>query len=180
MERRRAQNSSLLAGLVLIVLGLFFFAGTQGLIPWNWLNLDWSVVWPVLMILIGAAILAGAFSRVGQAQAVAGLFGSLVVMLGAFFFATTLGYIAWEDQGTLWPINPLALGLAFLVGYLLSGLEQRSYLISGLIITPIALILLLIALTNTYLYLSQAWPLALILVGVLLLVLRPNQPVSKH
>ena len=40
MERRRAQNSSLIAGLVLIVLGLFFFAGTQALIPWNWLNLD--------------------------------------------------------------------------------------------------------------------------------------------
>jgi len=180
MERNREGNTGWIAGLVLIVLGLFFFATTQGMIPWNWLNVDWNVIWPVLMVLIGAGIFVQAFSRVGQPRAVAATFGSLVVMLGAFFGATTLGYLSWSDQGTLWPIYPLSLGVAFLIGYVMAGMEQRSYLIAGLIITPISLLLLAVALTNTYLYLSQVWPLALILLGVLLLVLRPTQPVSKH
>jgi hypothetical protein len=175
MDGKRMRDSGLTAGLVLIVLGLFFFATIQGVIPGTWLNLNWNVLWPLLMILIGAAIVVGALARVGPGRSAGATFGTLVVLVGAFFFATTLGYISWEDQGRLWPLYPLSLGLALLVGYLASGLEQRGYLISGLIIAPISVLLLAVALTQTYLYLSHVWPLALILVGVLLIVLRPNQ-----
>lgn len=180
MDSQPMRRSRLTSGLVLIVLGVFFFALMQGMIPWDWLNLNWSVLWPGAMILLGGAIFAGAFARVGQPRTAAAMFGALVVLLGLFFFATTLGYLAWEDQGRLWPIYPLSLGLALLVGYVVSGLEERNYLISGLAVGGISLLLLAISLTQTYLYISQVWPIALILVGVLLIVLRPNQPLRRR
>lgn len=175
MDSKQMRGSSVTVGLVLIVLGLFFFATTQGIIPGTWFNLNWEVIWPVMMIMLGAAIFVGALSRVGQPRAAAATFGSLVVLLGAFFFATTVGFISWEDQGRLWPIYPLTLGVALLIGYLMSGLEQRGYLISGLLVASIGLVLLVVALTNTYLYLSQIWPLALMFLGVLMIVRRPTQ-----
>jgi hypothetical protein len=174
MESRHIRGSNLTVGLILIVLGVFF-AVTQGAIPSPWFNLNWEVGWPMMMILLGGAIFAGAFSRVGQARAAAATFGSVVILIGAFFLATTLGFVSWEDQGRLWPIYPLSVGVGLLIGYLLSGLDLRNYLIGGLIVGFVSLILLTVTLTNTYLYLSQIWPMALILMGVLLIVMRPTQ-----
>jgi hypothetical protein len=180
MHSQPLRGSNRPIGLVLIVLGLVFFAITQGLISWDWLNLNWSVLWPAVTILLGGAIFAGAFTRVGQTRTAAATFGAMVVLLGLFFFATTLGYLAWEDQGRLWPIYPLSLGLALLVGYVVSGQQDRSYLISGLAVGVISLILLAITVTQTYLYVTQVWPIALIIVGVLLIMLRPDRTLRRR
>lgn len=180
MDSQPMRRSPLTIGLVLLLLGVFFFAVMQGMISGDWLNLNWPVLWPVVTILLGGAIFAGAFGRVGQLRTAAAAFGALVVVLGLFVFATTLGYLAWEDQGRLWPIYPLSLGVALLVGYAVSGLEERIYLISGLAVGVISLLLLAISLTQTYLYISQLWPIALIIIGVLLLVLQPNQPLRRR
>jgi phage shock protein C len=47
------ERSHMLAGLVLVVLGALLLAGNVGLAPW----LTWSIFWPGVLILIGAALL---------------------------------------------------------------------------------------------------------------------------
>ncbi len=47
------ERSHMLAGLVLVVLGALLLAGNVGLAPW----LGWSIFWPGVLILIGAALL---------------------------------------------------------------------------------------------------------------------------
>ena len=39
--------------------------------------------------------------------------GTIPLLVGAFFFATTIGILSWEDQGRLWPVYLLIVGVAF-------------------------------------------------------------------
>ena len=49
----RRERSHYLAGAVLIVLGAALLAGNQGWAPW----LTWSLFWPVVLIVVGGALL---------------------------------------------------------------------------------------------------------------------------
>jgi hypothetical protein len=51
------RNSSLVVGIVLLAIGLWYFADrTLGLdLP----RLDWNDLWPIALILVGAWIIAG-------------------------------------------------------------------------------------------------------------------------
>jgi hypothetical protein len=146
---------------------------------WNGLSLAEGMIWPVLLMLLGGAIFARAFSRVGQSRIVAATVGALVVLLGGFFLVATLGFLSWADQGRLWPVYPLSLGLALLAGYVVAGQQDRGYLISGLAIGAVSLILLAIAVTQTYVYVSQIWPIALIIAGLLWIGLRPTRTLPR-
>jgi phage shock protein C len=65
------ERSHVLAGLVLVALGVLLLASNLGLAPW----LSWNVFWPSVLILIGAALLlrsrlpqlAGCNDSLGQA-----------------------------------------------------------------------------------------------------------------
>ena len=43
--------------------------------------------------------------------------GTIPLLVGIFFQAITLEFISWEDQGRLWPIYPLIVGVASLAAY---------------------------------------------------------------
>lgn len=178
MDTRGYQNSSVVGGLTLIVLGLIFFAVTQGAFDLNWGN-----VWPAFIMLAGVAALARAFT-VTDVRVRSGMVlgGTIPLLLGAFFFATTLGLISWGDQGTLWPVYPLIVGVAFFAAYFASNREMVVYLIPGGILTLVALVFLGIMLADTsFGMIGKLWPIFLIIGGVLLLVMpRVARPDTRN
>ena len=94
-----------------------------------------------------------------------------ILLLGTFFFATTTGVLSWSDQGSLWPIYPLIVGVAFFAAYFASGREQAGYLVPGAILSLVGLVFLGITLTGaSYDYIGKIWPIFLIIAGVILLV----------
>jgi hypothetical protein len=169
MQSRQISNGATVAGIIMIVLGLVFFVATQGVF-----NLDWGSIWPIFPILVGGAILTMAFTSdnpAGRAGAVIG--GTIPLLIGAFFFAVTMGVFSWSDMGTLWPVFPIIVGLAFVAGYFAGNREQPGLLWPAAIIGGIGLVFLFITTTSIgYGILAQLWPLALIAVGVLMLVPR--------
>ncbi|HEX8600666.1 MAG TPA: DUF5668 domain-containing protein [Chloroflexia bacterium] len=178
MDTKGYQNSSVAGGLTLIVLGLIFFAVTQGA-----LDLNWGNVWPAFIMLAGVAALVRAFT-VSDVRARSGIVlgGMIPLLLGAFFFAITLGLISWGDQGTLWPIYPLIVGVAFFAAYFASGRQMTGYLIPGGILTLVALAFLGIMLSDaSFGAIGKLWPIFLIFGGLLLLVLpRVSRPDTRN
>lgn len=166
METRNNNLGSLIPGIVLIVLGLVFFAATQGAF-----NLNWGTIWPAFIMIGGAAVLLQAFLTPDPRRR-AGLVlgGTIPLLIGAFFFATTTGLLDWSAQGTLWPIYPLIVGVAFFAAYLTSGLTQTGYVVPGAILTLVGLVFLGVALVGSYDIMGKIWPIFLILAGVLVLV----------
>jgi hypothetical protein len=167
MDTKENNYGGAIGGAILIVLGLVFLAATQG-----FFSLDWGTIWPLFPMLAGAAGLAQAF-LVEDRNRPAGLVlgGMIPLLVGAFFFATTMGLISWSDQGTLWPVYPLIVGVAFFAAYFVSGREQPAYLVPGAILSLVALVFLGIMLTgSSYSLIGRFWPLFLIIAGVLLLI----------
>jgi hypothetical protein len=114
----RISNQALFpAGIALIILGglafLFILAGV---------NLDLSRLWPLLIIAPGALLLWTAFTgRMDEARGRAVTGGTLLVLLGLFFLATTMGVISWSDQANLWPVYLLIPGVSLLAGKAAGG-----------------------------------------------------------
>lgn len=169
-------NSSVAGGLALIVLGLILFAVTQGMFEISLGNL-----WPAFLVLAGALALVRAYTVPDPgARAAMVLGGTILLLLGAFFFATTLGLISWGDHGTLWPIYPLIVGVAFFAGYFASGRQLTAFLIPGGILAFLALVFLGIMLAgSSFAVIGRLWPLFLIIGGVLLLVM-PRMSVKRE
>ena len=132
MNTKPFNPSSMIAGAILIVLGLVFFITSQSA-----LAIDWGVIWPVFPMLLGLGLLSMAIlSDTAEHRPPLAVWGTIPVLLGLFFFATTLHVgITWTDQATLWGLYPAILGAALLAGYMASGFRRHAYLISGAILT---------------------------------------------
>ena len=168
MESKNYSKSSVVGGVVLILLGLIFFVAEQGMF-----GLDWGSIWPLFPMALGVGLLAMAVVA-DNPRARAGLVlpGTIALLLGAFFMATTTGILSWSDQGTLWPVYPLIVGVSFLTAYLASGFAQIGYLIPGVILSLVGLVFLGITWAGvSYDYIGKIWPIFLILAGVLILFL---------
>jgi len=168
MDTNNYRNGSLIGGLALIVLGVIFFAAEQGAFGFNW-----GTIWPAFIILAGLAMLAMALIA-DNPRARAGwvLPGTIALLLGGFFLATTGGILSWSDQGTLWPIYPLSVGLGFLAAYLASGFTMPGFLIPGVILSIVGMVFLGISWAGaSYDYIGKIWPIFLILAGALILIL---------
>jgi phage shock protein C len=53
---RAGQNAGIVAGAILIVLGVWFLIAP-------YIRIDWQLVWPLVVILLGGALIAGAMRR---------------------------------------------------------------------------------------------------------------------
>ena len=101
--------------------------------------------------------------------------GIILIVLGIVFFVVTLGAfdLTWSNMGTLWPVFPIIVGLAFVAGYFAGGREEPGLLWAAAIIGGIGLVFLFITGTAVgYGVLAQLWPIALIILGLLMLVPR--------
>ena len=161
MDTRQRDAGTTIGGLVLIVLGVVFFVVTQGAF-----DLDWGNIWPIFPTLGGLLLLAMAFFSQSATQRNSLVFaGTIPLLLGFFFFATTRDILSWG----LWPIYPLVVGVAFMAAYFSSGFTQRNYLIPGFILVAVGMVFMGIVLADAYDVLSRIWPIFMIIAGVLLL-----------
>ncbi|HYO49607.1 MAG TPA: DUF5668 domain-containing protein [Chloroflexia bacterium] len=163
----RPYNSYMMAGVVLILLGLIFFAAKQGTF-----NLNWGTIWPAFPMLAGVLVLVQS-ATTGDANRRAGMVmgGMIPLLIGVFFFTFTLGLFSWGDMATLWPMFPLIVGVAFFARNLASDREENNFLLPGAILTGVAMVLLaVLQLGGPYGVTAKLWPIFLIIAGVLMLV----------
>jgi O-antigen/teichoic acid export membrane protein len=156
--------------LVLILVGAYFLlAQFDPTMP------DLSRVWPAFLLAGGAVALASYFS--GQQRDSSIVFaGTLLVLMGLFFFLVTMGS---EDPDysvllTLWPVFIIMVGISFLAYWLSQGRRDWEALflaLVGLVFGGgcLAANLGLLSARATH-ELGNLWPVLLILVGLILLV----------
>jgi hypothetical protein len=176
------QNGYLAGGLSATLLGGGLLAATlSGLLinlrwQWfedmvRWFGPDWETTWwPVFPIITGLVLLI--FSAIADSPGLRSglaLPGTIALLTGGFFLATTLGAISWEDQGRLWPLYPFIVGVANVVAYFASDARQRIYLILGGAFGAVGAVFLSLNFISGDLA-GQLWPLILIVVGALLFV----------
>lgn len=168
MNDSQIKGSSTLAGIFLILLGVAFLAITQGAI-----NLNWGSIWPIFPMIAGVFLLVLTFTSPNPAARSGLVFaGTIPLLLGLFFFAITLDILSWSNMGTLWPIFPLAVGVAFIIAYLVSNREHNFYLIPGASLIIIAVTFLVIfQVGGSASAIGKLWPIFLVMAGILLLVL---------
>jgi hypothetical protein len=175
-------NGLLIAGLVFGIAGAgLLVASLSGFLydfDWVWrYDIDewfvggWAGVWwPVFPMAVGAVLVLIAIS-VPNPRIKSGLVfvGTLPLLMGTLFLLTTLDVISWGDQGVLWPVYPLIVGVAALAVYFVSNGTLRGFLYTASICGGVGLVFLLTNLINDSLA-GSIWPVLLIIVGLFLLV----------
>lgn len=65
-SRRARQTGPLVLGTIFLIVGSLFLLRNAGI-----LDVDWGIIWPVVIIVIGAAIIIGSLRRAGRGTGVA-------------------------------------------------------------------------------------------------------------
>jgi len=164
MSRRRG---ALMPGLVLIALGAWFLAGSLGLrLP------ALSDLWPIFPLGFGLVCLGQYFMEGRQNHGLI-FTGVSSTLVGALFFAITLGPLDWGDLGRLWPVFIIISGLSFVAQWLVQP-RERGLLLPGLSALAVGGVLLLFTLNllggAVGQLATQLWPVLLIVAGIGLLV----------
>ena len=163
MSNRRG---AIIPGLLLVLLGAYLLAQNLN-VPLPGLD----ALWPVFPLIFGLAFVTQFFlgGRTDDGLIFVGVAGTLV---GAFFFAFTLGRLSWGQMGTYWPIFVLIGGVAFLAQWLVRP-AQRGMLVPAFLALIVGLVALALnlRLVNAALaeQLSKLWPVLLILGGLAVL-----------
>lgn len=107
MNERQGRAGGIVAGLILIVLGLLFLF--QG-----WIDVDWGAVWPFALIIPGAWILGRAlFARDARGRTGGFIGGGILLFLGAVFLVQNYYDLDWQK---VWPFLLIIPGAGLLIG----------------------------------------------------------------
>jgi hypothetical protein len=160
-------RSPILVGLILIALGGWLLAQNLGVqLP------DLTALWPAIPILFGLNLLVRYFAG-GRQDSGQVFLGVVAALVGAFFFAFTLGYLGWGQMEQYWPVFVLIGGVAFLLQWIVDP-SRRGLLVPAVIALVIGFVFLapVLGLFDSALVRQavQYWPVALILAGLLVLV----------
>lgn len=134
---------------------------------------DWDVMWPVLPLAGGLALLGGYIF--GKRRDPGHVFlGALATLIGLLFFFVTLGPLNYEDLGGWWPAFALIGGAAFLAQWAASRCRDWGALFLALIALAFGIVGLVIKFEwlgpETSALLPKLWPVPIIVVGLLLLL----------
>lgn len=155
-ENKIISAGSIFTATILIVIGLAFFVA----------NLDIGIgmdhLWPSFIFAVGLGFFLMFLFADSKKGKVGSLFPGTILLVISFLFYY-LNFTDWSLMKYLWPTFILSVGMAFLVIYA-GGSRKRSVLLSGLIISGIALIFYLVF--TVYI---KLWPLALVLAGLLII-----------
>ena len=163
MSNRRP---AVIPALFLILFGAWLLAQNLGVpLP------SWNAAWPGLLVFFGLAFLLQYFLG-GRREGGLVFVGMVAVLLGAFFFAFTLGYYRWNDMGRYWPVFVL-IGSAAFFGQWLMQPRERGLLVPAFLALVVGGVALPITLQAVNPALAEIvikfWPLVLVLVGLGLL-----------
>ena len=161
----RQKRRSLVIGLVLVLLGVWFLA--VQFVPGfgNWIDLEWS--WPLLIVGVGVflllfGILAGAPGMAVPAVIVSGIGGIL-------YYQSATG--DWTSWSYLWTLIPGFVGVGVILAGLLGGNFRGSLSEGGgLIIISLILFAIFTSIMGGWNLLGDYWPVLLILLGLWLLI----------
>ena len=146
--------SDFVIGFGLIILGAIFLFENFG-----YIEFDFSVMWPVILILGGAAFWIGFFRNREDVGLV--MPGTILIIFGAMFWFCALE--GWWNMNYLWPGFLIGPGLGFVFMYLL-GKREKGLLIPAGILIGMGLIF-----TFRYASILRFWPLILVGFGIYLI-----------
>lgn len=151
-------------GLILVLLGIWFLAR----------NLDVRVpgldqLWPIFPLLFGLSFIVQFFAN-GRHEEGLLFAGTAATLVGAFFFAITLGPLTWTND--YWPVFPLIGGVAFLAQWLARP-SQRGLLVPAMMGILVGVVGLAVTLNligpDAAKLVGNLWPVLLILAGLAML-----------
>ena len=118
MNDRQGRTGGIVAGLVLVVLGLLFLF--QG-----WIAVDWGVIWPFFLIAPGAWVFGRALFVRDQRDRTGGFIGGgILLFLGSVFLLQNYYALDWQK---IWPFFLIIPGAGLLIGAFLGwGRHDRS------------------------------------------------------
>lgn len=151
---------SIVPGLILIIIGVIAV-----LANFDFIELDWEVIWTYLVLLLGIIFWLGFIfdrSRDGLIMP-----GTILLTYGAIFNISAR--FGWEQMEDLWPFFILGPAFGFYAMYIF-GKREKGLLVPAIILTIIGTIFLL----QSFTYIKYIWPLVLVAIGVLLLMRRNN------
>jgi hypothetical protein len=133
----------------------------------------WDVMWPVLPLAGGLALLGGyVFGERHDPDHV--FLGTALTLAGAVFFFITLGPLEYSDLGIWWPVFVLIGGIAFLAQWAAARFRDWSALFLGLVALVVGGAGLAITLKllgpETRELLPNLWPALLVVLGLMLLL----------
>lgn len=158
----------LILALALIAVGTYLLLEKLGVtLP------GWDVMWPVLPLAGGLALLGGyVFGNRRDAEHV--FFGTALTLTGLVFFFVTLSPLECSDLGTWWPVFVLIGSIAFLAQWAATRFRDWGAFFLGLVALAIGGAGLAINLQlfgpKTRELLPSLWPAILILLGLMLLL----------
>ena len=169
MSTNRSNVGALIAGSVLIGLGLLTLAG-QILRDFNF----WGMIWPFFVIGFGALFFVGMLAT-GKSAAGLAIPGSIFTAIGLMLFLQNM-FGHWESWAYGWTVILMAVGVGiYIMGRYSENSMQRD---SGLRLVKIGAILFIIfggffeMIFNAFSFSKFIFPVALILVGIYLILVR--------
>lgn len=169
MSVNRSHMGSLIAGAVLIGIGLLSLAG-QIFRSFNF----WGIIWPFFIIGAGALFFVGMFAA-GKSAAGLAIPGSIICMVGLILLAQNI-FGHWESWSYAWTLILLSVGAGiYIMGWYSGDGTQRE---SGVRVMKIGAIMFIIfgaffeMIFNSFSFSKFVFPVALILLGGWLLVAR--------
>ena len=164
-------RGSLVAGVILIGLGVLFFL--FNLLP----GVNFNKLWPVIFILLAAGFFIPPLLWPQQRQELSGLFipGSIMLMLGLIFFYNTFTN-DWASWAYVWTLIPGGVGLGLCLGSWYGGWGKDSMAVGQWMLAISVLVFGLFGTLFGSPALKIAGPILLILAGVLLMARAFRKP----
>lgn len=148
-------TKSLVAGIILIALGLIILGDNLGFYLFSW-----DMFWPWFLIIGGALFLIGWMTD----REKYGLLMPASILLTYGFMFLYSSYDGWWHMDVLWPYFLIGPGLGFLLMYFL-GKRESGLLIPASILLGLGVIFLMGRGTGRFF-----WPILIIIIGIILLV----------
>lgn len=159
------QRSTVLGPLLLIALGCLLLARNFDYLPADAIPriLAW---WPAILLAGGLLLLYRGVS----AQSGEGIVpGTVLTIYGAFFLLVPFGYLSWGSFARYWGVFPGAVGLGFLLRYVLLRPRTSAPLVPAVVLLLVGALGLTGGLAGVG---WRYWPVILIVIGAVLLIWR--------
>ena len=147
------RTSTLVIGIILVLLGILFVGPTMGLFSLR-------STWPAILLLLGVGFFIGFFAS-RKAYGLLMPAAILTVSSIPFFICTFTG--EWYRMSYLWPFFPISVSLGFFLMYFL-GLREKGLLIPGSILLAVGAVSFLVL--N---YITYVLPIVFLVAGLVLI-----------
>ena len=156
------KKSSLFPGLLLIVVGAILLLNK--LLPDF---LDWRNIYPIILIAFGILMILSASCK-HKTDKGAVFPGTILFLIGLFFFLRNFGFVEYYYVREIWPIFIIILGLGFLALFIAKPTDRGSLVPAGLFIFfGVFSLLNKLEVIDLKLWeiISNYWPVILIIIG---------------